>query len=321
MSLMNDRLVFDRQLLRQKRQRAAPCFADHAFLFDRVVDDMADRLLSIDRQFPLSVIIQESGRTRDRLLSDPAIAAKIGTCVAVDLSETMLRSHHAGDRLALVCDHETLPLAPQSVDLILAPLALHNVNDLPGALIQIRRALRPDGLFIGSLFVADTLLPLRIAFLRAEQELSAGASMRVAPLAHFSDLPGLLQRAKMALPVADCDPYPVHYSSLIKLLADLRGMGEAACFVDRSRRSLGPQILARAEEILFTDYGVAGPSLSPRFAVTFQVATLTGWAPHESQPKPLRPGSAQMRLASALGTQEVKLPKDEGRVGRPQTDK
>lgn len=312
MAVMTDRTVFDRQLLRQKRQRAAPRFADHAFLFDRVVDDMADRLLSIDRQFPLCVILHESGRARDRLLSDPTIAAKIGTCVAVDLSENMLRSHEAGDRLALICDHETLPLAPQSVDLILAPLALHNVNDLPGALIQIRRALRPDGLFIGSLFVADTLLPLRIAFLRAEQELSAGASMRVAPLAHFADLPGLLQRAQMALPVADCDAYRVHYSSLLKLLADLRGMGEAACFVLRSRRRLGPHILARAEEILFADYAAASSAATAQFGVTFQVATLTGWAPHESQPKPLRPGSAQMRLASALGTQEIKLPSDEG---------
>ena len=202
----------------------------------------------------------------------------------------------------VVGDLQALPLAPESTDLIVSALALHTVNDLPGTLAQIRRALRPDGLFLACLPGGQTLHELRHAFASAEAELTGGASPRVAPFADLRDLGGLLQRAGLALPVTDTDVVTVRYASMFALMADLRAMGATSSLVQRSRRPLRRDVLMRAAAI----YGEKFADGDGRVRATFELIWLSGWAPHESQQKPLRPGSAKMRLAEALGTTEIK---------------
>jgi SAM-dependent methyltransferase len=211
----------------------------------------------------------------------------------------------AGPRVAL--DEERLPFAAESLDLVVSTLGLHWTNDVVGALIQIRRALKPDGLFLGALLGGATLTELRQALTQAEDELWGGAGSRVSPFADSRDAAGLLQRAGFALPVADVDRVSVSYEHPLRLLADLRQMGETNVLADRHPRALTRGLLARASEIYAERF--AGPD--GRVAATFEIVTLTGWAPHESQQQPLAPGSAQMRLADALGTVEHRLPRDE----------
>jgi SAM-dependent methyltransferase len=203
-----------------------------------------------------------------------------------------------GPRVA--ADEERLPFGDATIDLAVSTLALHWTNDLVGALIQIRRALRPDGLFVGALFGGATLTELRQALLTAEAELSDGAAMRVSPFADAIDAAGLLQRAGFALPVADVDRVKVRYAHPIALLKDLRAMGETSVLIDRSRKPLSRRVLLRAMEL----YQERFAEPDGRVPATFEIVTVTGWAPHDSQQKPLRPGSAKMRLADALGTVE-----------------
>jgi NADH dehydrogenase [ubiquinone] 1 alpha subcomplex assembly factor 5 len=197
----------------------------------------------------------------------------------------------------LQADEEALPFAEQSLDLVVSGLALHFVNDLPGTLIQIRRALKPDGLLLAALLGGATLTELRTAFLTAEEELEGGASPRVAPFADVRDLGGLLQRAGFALPVADSDTVTVTYREPLALMLELRAMGSSNALTERSRRPLRRATLARAIEIYRERFGLP----DGRVPATFEIVTLTGWAPHPSQPKPLRPGSATTRLADVLG--------------------
>jgi len=201
---------------------------------------------------------------------------------------------------ALVADEEALPLADASVDLVLSCTSLHHVNDLPGALIQIRRALKPDGVFLAALFGGATLWQLRQAWLAAEAALEGGASPRVAPFADLADAAGLLQRAGFALPVADSDTITVTYATPLNLMADLRGMGEANALIERRRTPTRRATLWAAAEHYATRF--ADPD--GRVPATFEVLYLTGWAPAASQPQPLKPGSARTRLADALGAAE-----------------
>ncbi|HEV7385814.1 MAG TPA: SAM-dependent methyltransferase, partial [Phenylobacterium sp.] len=189
---------------------------------------------------------------------------------------------------------------------VVSTLGLHWTNDVVGALIQIRQALKPDGLFIGALLGGSTLTELRQALTAAEDEILGGAGSRVSPFADSRDATGLLQRAGFALPVGDVDRVSVSYEHPLKLLADLRQMGETNVLADRHPRALTRTLLARAGEIYVERF--AGPD--GRVPATFEVVTLTGWAPHVSQPQPLKPGSAKMRLADALGTVEHRLPRD-----------
>ena len=283
--------TFEPRLVRLRKQRAAKGFADAAFLHVRVAADLADRLEAIPRRFERTLALGGGGLFSAELRSRPELAARIGRVVEADIA--------GGD---VEIDFEQLPFAEASFDLIVSPLALHWVNDLPGALIQIRRALKPDGLMLASLFGGETLNELRLSLLEAESEITGGAAMRVAPFADLQDVAGLLQRAGFALPAADRDVVTVRYAEPMQLLADLRAMGETAALAERSPRNLSRRILARALEI----YRQKFSDPDDRVRATFEVLTATGWAPHESQQKPLQPGSAKTRLADALGTKERK---------------
>jgi SAM-dependent methyltransferase len=201
----------------------------------------------------------------------------------------------------VIADEEALPFADQSLDLAVAALNLHFVNDLPGTLLQIRRALRPDGLFLAALLGGDTLMELRQSFAAAESEIEGGLSPRVAPFADLRDLGALLQRAGFALPVADSDRLIVRYDSAFALMRDLRRMGATNVMVERRRVPMRRATLLRMADI----YAESFSDPDGRVRATFELVWLSGWTPHESQQQPLKPGSATTRLADVLGTKEI----------------
>jgi SAM-dependent methyltransferase len=295
-------LLFDRALHRKRLDRAAKGFAAADFLQRRAALDIVERLEGIMRDFPVAVDLSaRSGVLREALAQSEA-AQRIGMLIETDLSPAMLAGR-GGPRVAL--DEERLPFAAESLDLVVSTLGLHWTNDVVGALIQIRQALKPDGLFIGALLGGSTLTELRQALTAAEDEILGGAGSRVSPFADSRDATGLLQRAGFALPVGDVDRVNVSYEHPLKLLADLRQMGETNVLADRHPRALTRTLLARASEIYAERF--AGPD--GRVPATFEIVTLTAWAPHASQQQPLKPGSAKMRLADALGTVEHRLPR------------
>lgn len=294
--------LFDRALLRARLDRAAPRYADADFLKRRAAEDAVVRLEAIMRDFPLAVDLgARTGAFREALaLSDAQ--SRVGHLIEADLSPRMLGGR---DGSRLVADEEQLPFAYGRLDLIVSTLALHWTNDVVGALIQIRRALKPDGLFIGSMLGGATLTELRRSLLAAEAEITGGAGPRVSPFADAYDAAGLLQRAGFALPVADVDRVTVRYAHPLKLLADLRAMGETSVLAERHPKALTRTILARAFEL----YAERFAEPDGRIPATFEILTMTGWAPDPSQQKPLKPGSAKMRLADALNTVEHRTPR------------
>jgi SAM-dependent methyltransferase len=283
--------VFDRTLVARRRKRAAPAFASHDFLVRRVMEEVADRLAAVNHTFPLALDLGSHGGA---LAGAPLEAGKIGRIVSADLAPAML-SRLPG--LHVAADEEHLPFRDQSFDLVVSALSLHWVNDLPGALIQIRRSLVPDGLFIGALFGGETLTELRQSLGEAEVECEGGLSPRISPFADLRDMGGLLQRSGFALPVADTDRVTVRYDNALKLMAELRGMGETNALIERRRTPLRRSTLLRAAEIYREKFGLA----DGRVPASFEIVLITGWAPHKSQQKPLAPGSARMSLADALG--------------------
>jgi SAM-dependent methyltransferase len=284
-------VVFNRRAVRLNRDRAAARFAEHDFLFREVAERLLDRLDDVTRAFPLALDLGCRTGAIGRMLGG---RGKVETLIQCDLSERMVQI--AGG--STVADEEALPFAPATFDLVLSALALHWTNDLPGALLQIRRALKPDGLFLGALFGADTLQELRRALTEAELEVAGGASPRVAPFADVRDLGALLQRAGFALPVVDRDTITVSYTDPLRLMRDLRGMGEANAVAARPKRFSRRALFAAATERYF---GVShGAGSDGRVPATFQVIFLTAWAPHPGQQRPLKPGSATTRLAQAL---------------------
>ena len=287
-------LLFDRPLHRRRLDRAAPGYERAGFLKMRAAEDAVFRLEAILRSFPLAVDLGARDGAFARALADnPEVAAKIGLLVETDLSASML-SGRPGPRL--VADEERLPFADESLDLVVSTLALHWTNDLVGALIQIRRALKPDGLFVGSILGGATLTELRQSLLAAETELAGGAAPRVSPFADGYDGAGLLQRAGFALPVADVDRVKVRYGHPIELMRDLRAMGETSVLIERSKKPMSRALLLRASELYAEKF--ADPD--GRIPATFEIITVTGWAPHDSQQKPLPRGSAKMKLEDAL---------------------
>ncbi len=297
--------LFDRILHRARLDRAAPGFAAADFLKARVAEDVAWRLSAILRRFPRAVDLSARSGLFARRLWQGEAAAQVDLLVEADLSGAMLARPDPASPLRVVADEERLPFAAQSFDLAVSLLSLHWTNDLVGALVQVRRVLRPDGLFIGAIFGGATLTELRQSLLQAEAELSDGAGPRVLPFADALDAAGLLQRAGFALPVSDVDRITVRYAHPLKLMAELRAMGEASALVDRPRRPLSRRVLARACDIYVERFGLQ----DGRVPATFEIITLTGWAPHASQQQPLKPGSAKMRLADALGVAEQPLPR------------
>ena len=271
------------------------------FLLDRVAEDVADRLAAVLRRFERAV---DLGTPTDAVRRVLAASGKVGTVIAADALAGACPV--AEGELAVAADEEAQPFRDASLDLVVSALALQFVNDLPGTLIQVRRALRPDGLLLAALAGGDTLTELRQAFAAAEAEIEDGISPRVAPFADLRDMGALLQRAGFALPVTDVDRLTVRYASPIALMHDLRRMGATNPLVDRRRRPLKRAVLERMTEI----YGERFSDPDGRIRATFEIVWLSGWAPHESQQKPLAPGSARQRLADVLGTRELPLPRD-----------
>jgi SAM-dependent methyltransferase len=296
-------LIFDRALIRARRGRAAS-MGPATFLLDRVADDLADRLAAVLRRFELALDLGTPGEAVRAALSR---LGSVGTVVAADAIPA------SGGSLAsksVVADEEALPFRDAAFDLVVSALALQFVNDLPGVLVQIRRALKPDGLFLAALIGGETLTELRQSFAEAESDVEGGASPRVAPFADLRDLGGLLQRAGFALPVADADRVSVRYDSAFALMHDLRRMGATNALVDRRRAPLKRTTLMRMAEI----YAGRFSDNDGRIRATFEVLWLSGWAPHPGQQQPLRPGSAKTRLADALGTREISTGEKAGRA-------
>jgi SAM-dependent methyltransferase len=289
--------LFDRRLHRRRLDRAAAGFGAANFLKLRAAADAVERLETILRSFPLAVDLGARDGAFAAALARSDAQDRIETLIETDFSARMLTGRSG---LRVQVDEEALPFAPASLDLVVSTLALHWANDLPGALIQIRQALKPDGLFLGAVLGGASLTELRQSLTAAEAELTDGAGPRVAPFADTFDAAGLLQRAGFALPVADLDRVTVRYAHPLKLIADLRAMGETNVLIDRARRPLSRRVLARACEIYAERFAEA----DGRVRATFDILTMTGWAPHPDQQKPLRPGSAKMRLADALGVRE-----------------
>ena len=293
-------LVFDRALLRARRARAM-ALGPATFLVDRVAEELGDRLAAVLRRFPCAV---DLGTPTDALRRMLAASGKVDDIVALDRA---IDTSTSG--LQVVADEEALPLRDASVDLVVSGLALQFVNDLPGALIQVRRALTPDGLFIAALLGGDTLTELRQAMAEAEAEVEGGISPRVAPFAGVRELGALLQRAGFALPVTDVDRVTVRYDSVFVLMFDLRRMGAANALIERRRMPLRRETLQRMADV----YAARFADADGRIRATFDIVWLSGWAPHASQQQPLKPGSAQTRLADALGAREISAGEKTGR--------
>lgn len=269
-------ILFDRALLRARQDRALRG-EPATFLLDRVVEDMVERLQAVTRNF-----------------SDVADVWTPGTTIQELLRDRFTSISHVG-----MDDSETLPLPPERLDLVVSALAFQFVNDLPGVLAQIRRALRPDGLLLAAMLGGDTLTELRQCFAAAEAECEGGVSPRVVPFADLRDVGALLQRAGFALPVTDVDRVVVRYDSPFALMADLRRMGATNILVERRRTPTRRATLLRMAEV----YAQRFADADGRIRATFDVIWLSGWAPHESQPKPLRPGSAKASLEAAVKRQ------------------
>jgi SAM-dependent methyltransferase len=267
-------ILFDRALLRA-RQRRAQALGPATFLLDRVAEDFGDRLQAVTRTFADAADIWTPGELLRKPVADRFTSIR---------------------RIALDSDSEALSLPPESLDLAVSALAFQFVNDLPGVLAQIRRALRPDGLLLAAMIGGDTLRELRQAFAEAEAECEGGVSPRVAPFADLRDVGALLQRAGFALPVTDVDSLMVRYDNAFALMQDLRRMGATNVMVERRRTPTRPATLVRMSQI----YASRFSDPDGRVYASFDIVWLSGWAPHESQQKPLRPGSAKASLEAAV---------------------
>jgi len=268
-------LLFDRALLNVRQMRAAKLGAE-PFLLDRAVDDAMERLGAVTRTFSNGIDLATPG---DQLRG--ALRDRVATLTAVDLPQI---------------DSASLHLAPESIDLVVSLLALQFVNDLPGVLAQLRRALKPDGLLLAAMIGGDTLTELRQSFALAEAEIEGGASPHVSPFADLRDVGGLLQRAGFALPVTDLDRVVVRYDNAFALMQDLRRMGATNVLVERRKLPTRRATMLRMAQV----YGERFADPDGRIRATFDIIWLLGWAPHASQPKPLRPGSAKFSLEDAV---------------------
>ncbi|MGB0720016.1 MAG: methyltransferase domain-containing protein [Bdellovibrionales bacterium] len=273
---MTDIRIFDRTLLRQRRARCAGCFNDYDFLFQWSANNLRDRLADIKRDFKTALQIGGRG------------GAVVPQAIITDISPAFAP--------AIIADEEYLPLRDASLDLALSNLNLHAVNDLPGTLLQIRKSLKPDGLFLAAMFGGETLHQLRASLLHAEMTVHGGASPRVFPFADKQDMGALMQRAGFALPVIDSDTVTVSYENIFKLMTDLRGMGESNIIAKRARRTPGKAFFMEAAKHYQENFS----EKDGRIAATFEIIFLLGWAPHDSQQKPLPRGSATMPLADVL---------------------
>ncbi|MGE0282238.1 MAG: methyltransferase domain-containing protein [Rhizobiaceae bacterium] len=280
--------LFDTELVTRRKVRALAKRVEGAeFLMDRAAEDLADRLATVERRFERAAAIGCLTGAAANVLER---SGKVGEVIRVEANQRLLAS------TGLVMQGERLPLEPESIDLAVSLLTFHEINDLPGMLIQIRRALRPDGLFLAALASNGTLAELRESLLVAETELTGGATPRIAPFVDVRDAGGLLQRAGLALPVADIETTTVRYATMFDLMADLRAMGATNSLAERSRRPTTRRLFVRSAQI----YAERFADTDGRIRATFSTVWLSGWAPHASQPKALKPGSAQISLTKVL---------------------
>ena len=287
--------TFDRNLVRSRLSAAmtSPDYPD--FLHQRAAQDIIDRLDLILREFETAVLIADKPEDMVEKLAATGRFKRIITARTVSTTTA-----------DIVCDDEVLPFADNSLDCVISLFSLHHINDLPGALVQISRALKPDGLFMAALLGGTTLNELRHAWLAAESGLTGSATLRVAPFADIRDMGGLLQRAGFALPVVDTDPVTVTYSDALSVMREVKQMGLSNALSERSKALVRPSILAHACAAYENDFALS----NGRVPATFEIFFLTGWSPHESQQQPLKPGSAKARLADALSTREFPLKED-----------
>lgn len=289
--------LFDIDLLLARKLRALK--QGHAdFLMERIADDLGDRLSTVQRRFPkATTLFCLTDHAAQALLA----SGQVDEIIRVEADRRLLAGADGVSAHA-----ETVPFEPASLDLVVSLLALHEINDLPGMLIQARRALKPDGLLLAAFPGAGTLTELRECLLAAETELYGGASARISPLVDVRDAGGLLQRAGFALPVADVETITVRYPHMFALIKDLRAMGATSALADRSRKPASRLLFARAAEI----YAERFSDADGRIRASFSIVWISGWAPHEAQQKPLRPGSAKSSLEDALGLIEKGDPRN-----------
>lgn len=281
--------IFDQELMTARKLRALAAPVPGAgFLMERAAEDLQERLGAVERRFEhAAALFCVTAEARAALIA----SGKVGTVTRVEADAALLTGEEG-----LVSPPDRVPFEPESIDLAISLLSLHEANDIPGMLIQFRRALRPDGLFLGALAGAGTLAELRESLLAAETEISGGASPRVMPFTDVRDAGALLQRAGFALPVADVETVTVRYQSMLGLLRDIRAMGSTNALLARSRKPATRRLFGRAAEI----YAERFSDPDGRVRATFALVWLSGWAPHASQQKPLKPGSAEVSLASIL---------------------
>ena len=296
MSHMNVPFLFDQWMIRQHRQRASHKYADFAFLKDAAAKRLADRLELIRRHFDLCLDV---GAHDGRLVQHFTELGKIGHMIHTDPADgfALAAKQHGSGVVHALGD---LPYKPESFDAVFSCLSLHWVDDLPGLMMQACRLLKPDGLLLVSLLGGNSLIELRQALAEAEQEITGGYSPRCAPMADIRDIGSLMGRAGLALPVADSDRLTVNYPHMFKLMEDLRGMGEQNTMLARLKKPTRRRVFVRAAEIYQQRFGLPDSQIP----ASFEIVTVTGWAPHESQQKPLRPGAAAYRLATALKSDE-----------------
>ena len=296
MTRMSVPILFDQRLIRQHRQRASHRYADFAFLKGAAATRLADRLELMRRHFDLCLDI---GAHDGRLAQHFAGLGKIGHMIHTDPADgfALASKQHGSGVVHALGD---LPYKPESFDAVFSCLSLHWVDDLPGLMMQARRLLKPDGLLLVSLLGGNSLAELKQALAEAEQDITGGLSPRCAPMADIRDIGGLMSRARLALPVADSDRLTVNYPHMFKLMEDLRGMGEQNAMLARLKTPTRRRVFMRAAEIYQQRFARADGQIP----ASFEIVTVTGWAPHESQQKPLRPGTAAHHLASALESDE-----------------
>jgi len=290
--------VFERKAVRQHRDRAAANISEHDFLFAEVADRLTERLDDVKRSFPLALDVGCHGGEVAACLGG---RGGIETLLQCDPSPAM--AAHAGGNV-FVADEEFLPIQAGALDLVLSNLALHWANDLPGALVQIRQALKPDGLFLAAMFGERTLFELRESLMSAELENEQGISPRISPYATVQDIGSLLQRAGFTLPVVDTDPITVSYPDMFKLMTDLRGMGETGAVSGRRKTFTRRATMMRAAAYYMEKFAGSSEVGEDRIPATFDIIFLTAWAPHPDQQKPLQPGQAEARLVDVFSEKD-----------------
>lgn len=293
--------IFDRSLLRQRQRRHAGNFASYDYLIREISQRLLDRLLDIKRDFKTVLEIGYPALAENREMQQEK---SVETLISADLpypEDPEQRQRHS-----VFLDEEYLPFGAQQFDLILVNLTYHHVNDLPGALLQAKRALKPDGLLLATMFGGQTLWQLRHSFMQAELALIEGVMPHIIPMADIKDIGGLLQRAGFALPVVDRDVITVYYRSPLKLLDDLRGMGQSNILRQRHRQFMRRDVLTEMAVQYQHEFGTDQHG-EPTVPADYEILFLQGWSPHESQQKPLRPGMGKISLEKVLSETTEKV--------------